>query len=59
MDKALELLSAITGTVFILVALYYLAPQGMYLYLGMLIVGVQLVGMAFRSAFKSRNRYDL
>lgn len=51
-EKLLELACAILGTVMIVISLDYLVPNGMWLYLGMLVGGFQLVTMALRSAFK-------
>lgn len=52
MEKTFEVIAAIMGTTLIAIALNTLVPEGMWLYLVMLVVGTQFVMMAIRSALK-------
>lgn len=52
MDKIMEVTAAIMGTTLVALALNALVPEGMWLYLVMLVVGTQFIGMAIRSALK-------
>jgi hypothetical protein len=52
MDKIMEVTTAIIGTILVALALDTLIPEGMWLYLVMLVVGTQFVLMAIRSALK-------
>jgi hypothetical protein len=52
MDKIMEVTAAIMGTTLVALALNTLVPEGMWLYLVMLVVGTQFIGMAIRSALK-------
>tara|TARA_R110000868_G_scaffold8000_1_gene41538 strand:+ start:317 stop:499 length:183 start_codon:yes stop_codon:yes gene_type:complete len=53
MEKLLEIFCSIAGTLMIVFALDGLIPNGMYLHLVALVLGVQFVAMAFRSVLKS------
>lgn len=52
MDKMFEVIAAITGTTMTTVALYHLIPEGLWLYLLMLVMGTQFMLMAVRSALR-------
>jgi hypothetical protein len=52
MDKIFEVCFAIMGTTLVGLALNTLVPEGLWLYLFMLVVGTQMVAMAIRSALK-------
>jgi hypothetical protein len=53
MNNLIAICAAIAGTTGILVSLYSLAPQGMWLHLILLCFSVQLIVMAVRSAIKT------
>lgn len=50
MNRIMELLSAIIGTILTTVALIELVPAGMWLYLAALVLGTQMIAMAVRSS---------
>jgi len=52
MKNFLNVLFAIVGTLFAVLALVELLPNGLWLYLGMLVLGVQLMTMAIRSSIE-------
>ncbi len=54
MEKLLEIVCSIAGTLMIVFALDGLIPQGMYLHLVALVAGVQFIAMAFRSVLNGR-----
>jgi hypothetical protein len=55
MEKVLSVIAAIIGTTLVIVALGHLVPGGMWLYLGSLVLGSQLVVMAIRNAINQED----
>ena len=50
MEKIMEITFAIIGTILTTVALIQLVPEGMWLSLAALVIGSQMIAMAFRGA---------